>query len=60
MLAKSGEQLTLEITPMIGSVFGETAGVAPGYNGSLSWCKSPSFQPRNLCYYETQICLPAL
>ena len=34
-----GEQLALELTPMIGGVFGETAGIAPGYKGSLSWWK---------------------
>jgi hypothetical protein len=32
-----GETVTLEITPMIGAVFGNTDGVAPGYKGSLSW-----------------------
>jgi hypothetical protein len=32
-----GEAVTLEITPMIGAVFGNTNGVAPGYKGSLSW-----------------------
>ena len=31
-----GEKLTLEITPMIGGVFGNTNGVAPGYRGSIS------------------------
>jgi hypothetical protein len=34
-----GNRLAWEITPMIGGVFGETAGVAPGYRGSLSWWK---------------------
>jgi hypothetical protein len=28
-----------EITPMIGGVFGNTTGIAPGYNGSVSWLK---------------------
>jgi len=32
-----GEAVTLEITPMIGAVFGNTAGIAPGYKGSLGW-----------------------
>jgi len=32
-----GEQLTLELTPMVGAVFGNTAGIAPGYKGSLGW-----------------------
>jgi hypothetical protein len=34
-----GNKLAWEITPMIGGVFGETSGVAPGYRGSLSWWK---------------------
>jgi hypothetical protein len=32
-----GEELAWEITPMLGGVFGATAGIAPGYRGSLSW-----------------------
>ena len=34
-----GEKLAWEITPMIGGVFGDTTGIAPGYKGSLSWRK---------------------
>lgn len=34
-----GEKLAWEITPMLGGVFGDTSGVAPGYKGSLSWWK---------------------
>ena len=34
-----GEKLAWEITPMLGGVFGETMGIAPGYKGSLSWWK---------------------
>lgn len=34
-----GEKFAWEITPMLGGVFGETMGVAPGYKGSLSWWK---------------------
>ena len=34
-----GEKLPWEITPMIGGVFGEATGVAPGYKGSLGWWK---------------------
>ena len=34
-----GEKLAWEITPMIGGVFGDTTGVAPGYIASLSWWK---------------------
>jgi hypothetical protein len=32
-----GETIEWEISPMIGAVFGEIDGVAPGYKGSLSW-----------------------
>src|SRR4051812_27673091 len=32
-----GEKLAWEITPMLGGVFGDTAGVAPGYKGSMTW-----------------------
>ena len=34
-----GDKLTWEFTPMLGGVFGDTVGIAPGYNGSLSWRK---------------------
>jgi hypothetical protein len=34
-----GDPLAWEITPMIGGVFGNTTGIAPGYKGSLSWWK---------------------
>ena len=34
-----GEKLAWEFTPMLGGVFGETRGIAPGYKGSLSWWK---------------------
>lgn len=33
----AGEELLLEFTPMLGIVFGNTTGVAPGFKGSLSW-----------------------
>jgi hypothetical protein len=32
-----GDSVTLEFTPMMGAVFGNTAGVAPGYRASLAW-----------------------
>jgi hypothetical protein len=32
-----GEKLSWEITPMLGGVFGNTTGIAPGYKGSVSW-----------------------
>jgi hypothetical protein len=34
-----GERITWELTPMLGGVIGNTAGVAPGYKGSVSWWK---------------------
>ena len=34
-----GDTLAWEVTPMIGAVFGDTTGIAPGYKGSLSWRK---------------------
>lgn len=32
-----GEEVSWEITPMLGGVVGKTNGVAPGYQGHLSW-----------------------
>ncbi len=32
-----GESVSWEVTPMVGGVFGNTAGVAPGYRFSLGW-----------------------
>jgi len=34
-----GHKVSLEITPMIGGVFGNTTGVAPGYQASLTYKK---------------------
>ena len=34
-----GEKLSLEFTPMLGGVFGDVTGVAPGYKYTLSWWK---------------------
>ncbi len=34
-----GNELTWELTPMLGGVFGDTTGIAPGYKGSLGWWK---------------------
>jgi hypothetical protein len=34
-----GDKLAWEFTPMLGGVFGNTTGIAPGYKGSLSWWK---------------------
>jgi hypothetical protein len=32
-----GDKLALEATPMIGGVFGNTTGIAPGYLAALTW-----------------------
>jgi hypothetical protein len=34
-----GDELALDLTPMVGGVFGDTAGVAPGYRFALSYWK---------------------
>ena len=34
-----GKTLEWELTPMIGGVFGDTSGIAPGFKGSLRWRK---------------------
>jgi hypothetical protein len=34
-----GEEWEWELTPMIGGVFGEATGIAPGYKASLGWRK---------------------
>jgi hypothetical protein len=36
---KSGEELSLELTPMLGGVFGDTNGIAPGYRLLLGYWK---------------------
>ena len=33
----ASNKLSLNVTPMLGGVFGKTTGVAPGLRGSLSW-----------------------
>jgi hypothetical protein len=35
----AGDKLAIEFTPMLGGVFGDTTGIAPGYKASLSWWK---------------------
>ena len=35
----AGKKLVLEVTPMVGAVFGNTTGVAPGYELSLTYRK---------------------
>jgi hypothetical protein len=32
-----GHTVTLDFTPMVGAVFGNTAGIAPGYRATLAW-----------------------
>lgn len=34
-----GDKVTLEFTPMLGGVFGDTTGIAPGYRATLGWWK---------------------
>jgi hypothetical protein len=34
-----GEKVAWELTPMLGGVFGDVTGIAPGYEGSLEWWK---------------------
>ena len=34
-----GEEVTLDLTAMVGGVFGDTDGVAPGYEFTLAWKK---------------------
>jgi len=34
-----GKDVTLDFTPMLGGVFGDTTGIAPGYTFTLSWWK---------------------
>ena len=36
---EGGQAITWAITPMLGGVFGDTTGIAPGYKGSLGWWK---------------------
>jgi hypothetical protein len=34
---RGGDAISWEVKPLLGGVFGRTAGVAPGYKSSLSW-----------------------
>jgi hypothetical protein len=34
-----GKKFAWAVTPMLGGVFGDTTGIAPGYTGSLGWWK---------------------
>ena len=44
-----GERLAWEFTPMLGGVFGDTTGVAPGYKGSLGWLEARTLQRGRAC-----------
>lgn len=33
----AGDEFALEFTPMLGAVFGNTAGIAPGFKATLGW-----------------------
>jgi hypothetical protein len=35
----NGEKLAWQLTPILGGVFGKTTGIAPGYEGTLTWWK---------------------
>ncbi len=45
----AGDKLALEVTPMIGGVFGNTAGIAPGYKASLTGSVVNSPPKANMC-----------
>ena len=45
-----GETLAWEFTPMLGGVFGDLTGVAPGYKGSLSWWKLELYSEGELVF----------
>jgi hypothetical protein len=45
-----GEQLAWEFTPMLGGVFGDTAGIAPGYKGSLGLWKLELYSEGELVF----------
>jgi hypothetical protein len=38
-----GSEVTWEVTPMIGAVFGDTDGIAPGYHSTLSWWRLEAY-----------------
>jgi hypothetical protein len=38
-----GDKISLNITPMLGGVFGKTNGIAPGLRGSLKWWRLEFF-----------------
>jgi hypothetical protein len=50
-----GHSLVLEVTPMLGGVFGDLTGVAPGYALSLSW-KGLSLSTQGEFVFDTGDC----
>jgi len=46
---RGGKTLEWEFTPLVGGVFGDTAGVAPGFEGSLGWKLEWSGETEWLC-----------
>ena len=56
---KHGDKLVLEVSPMVGGVFGDLAGIAPGWNFSLSYGRlshpsSDTDLTREICPYNPQ------
>jgi hypothetical protein len=49
----TGQKLVLELTPMLGGVFGNTGGVAPGLEMSLAW-KRLAFYTEAEYVYDTR------
>jgi hypothetical protein len=47
-----GEELAWNLTPMLGGVFGDTTGIAPGYKGSLTWWKLELYSEGE-CLFDT-------
>jgi hypothetical protein len=45
-----GKMLAWEFTAMLGGVFGDTTGIAPGYKGSLGWSKLELYSEGELVF----------
>lgn len=45
-----GDELWLELTPMLGGVFGATNGIAPGYEYTLGWWKLELYSEGELVF----------
>jgi hypothetical protein len=48
-----GDKLALQAAPMIGGVFGNATGIAPGYIASLSW-KQVGLSTEGECVFDTK------